>query len=115
MKKIFAVVATIVALCAVTGCGKDSLGGSNYDTDSNSKGLTTQPKQVSCRQVSLKTKADGAITRSMRAAADEDWSKPDGLFEVTTLCEQRFVGVADADTLKKYEVTNRYRSFGVVN
>ncbi|MBQ8465681.1 MAG: hypothetical protein IJ545_06695 [Alphaproteobacteria bacterium] len=114
MKKIFAVVATIVALCAVTGCGKDSLGGSNYDTES--KGLTTQPKQVSCRQVSLKTpEADGAITRSMRAAADEDWSKPDGLFEVTTLCEQRFVGVADADTLKKYEVRNRYRSFGVVN
>lgn len=118
MKKIFAVVATIVALCAISvlsSCSEDSFVGSNYDADTNN-GLVTPVKEKSCKITGIKTpQASGAITRSARAAASEDFTKPDGLFEVTSVSTQKFVGCIDEDTVQTYEGKNRYRSYGVVN
>lgn len=117
MKKIFAVVATIVALCTalvLSSCGENTIAGSDYDADTNSKGLITPVKEKSCKIAGIKSpQAWGAITRA--AAVEEDYNKPDGLFEVTVMHEQEFTGCIPEDALKKYEGKARFRSYGVVN
>lgn len=104
-KNFFAVVVTIVTLCAVTSC-------SSYDAVAD-EGIITPVREKSCNFISLSTpKTEGAITRS---AEDIDFTKPDGRYSVTTKAKMTFDNALPEDSVKWHEIIHNLIPYGVLN